>query len=119
MFFYFFISLSWDFDLEISHLRKKFSFLPQKCKLELCMSNSSKVLIYLSLLYFIFYCTLVCNAKGNIAKSNKSELVGNTELPYLCEVRSQTFWNNCKISRSQLQNQYRSSFDLHDLKRPK
>jgi hypothetical protein len=26
------------------------------------------------LLYFIFYCTIVSNAKGNLAKSNKSEL---------------------------------------------
>merc|ERR1712051_1012483 len=41
---------NWDFDLEISHLRKKFSFSPQKCKLELCRSNGSKVLIYLSFL---------------------------------------------------------------------
>ena len=31
-------------------------------------------MIYLTLLCFIFYCTLVSNAKGNIAKSNKSEL---------------------------------------------
>ena len=30
--------------------------------------------IYFTLLYFIFYCTLVGNAKGNTAKSNKSEL---------------------------------------------
>ena len=29
---------------------KKFSFSPQKCKLELCMSNGSEVLIYLSFL---------------------------------------------------------------------
>ena len=29
---------------------KKFSFSPQKCKLELCMSNGSKILIYLSFL---------------------------------------------------------------------
>ena len=29
---------------------KKFLFSPQKCKLELCMSNGSKVLIYLSFL---------------------------------------------------------------------
>ena len=33
---------------------------------DLCMTNSSKVLIYLTLLYFIFYCTLVSNAKGNM-----------------------------------------------------
>ena len=44
-------------------------------KLDLCMTNGSRVLIYLTLLYFIFYCTLVINAKGNVAKSNKSELL--------------------------------------------
>ena len=38
------------------------------------MTNGSKVLIYLTLLYFILYCTLVSDAKGNIATSNKSEL---------------------------------------------
>jgi hypothetical protein len=39
------------------------------------MTNSSKVLIYLTLLYFIFYCILVIrDAKENLAKSNKSEL---------------------------------------------
>ena len=51
-------------------------------------------------LYFIFYCILVSNAKGNIAKSNKSELWNRLSyrgLPYLFEVRSQTFRNNCKI----------------------
>ena len=37
------------------------------------MTNGSKVLIYLTLLYFIFYSTLVSNAKGNVAKSNKSK----------------------------------------------
>ena len=49
----------------------------------------------------------VRNAKGNIAKSNKSELwncLSYRGLPYLFEVRSQTFRNNCKISRSQPQN---------------
>ncbi len=79
----------------------------RKVKVDLCMTNGSKVLIYLTLLYFIFYCTLVSNAKGNIAKSNKSELwnrLSYRSLPYLFEVRSQTFRNNCKISRSQPQN---------------
>ena len=31
----------------------KFSFQPQKCKLALCMSNGSKVLIYLSFLFLL------------------------------------------------------------------
>ena len=50
---------------------------------------------------------LVNNAKGNIAKSNKSELwncLSYRGLPYLFEVRSQTFRNDCKILRSQTQN---------------
>ena len=79
----------------------KFGFSPQKGKVDLCMTNGSKVLIYLTLLYFIFYCTLVSNAKGNLAKSNKSELWNGLSyrgLPYLFEVRSQTLRNNCQIS---------------------
>ena len=66
--------------------------------------NGSKVLIYLSFLFFIFYCTLVSNAKGNLAKSNKSELWNRLSyrgLPYHFEVRSQTFRNECKSWRSQ------------------
>jgi hypothetical protein len=85
----------------------KFGSSPQKGKVDLCMTNGSEVLIYLTLLYFIFYCTLVSNAKGNIAKSNKSELRNRLSyrgLSYLFEVRSQTFRNYCKISRSQPQN---------------
>ena len=60
-----------------------------------------EVLIYLTFLYFIFYCTLVNNAKGNLAKSNKSELSNRLSyrgLPYLFEVRSQSVRNDCKIS---------------------
>ena len=71
------------------------------------MINGFKVLIHLNLLYFIFYCTLVSNVKGNIAKSNKSELwncLPYRGLPYLFEVRSQFFRNYCQISRLQPQN---------------
>ena len=81
----------------------KFGFLSWKGKVDPCMTNSSKVLIYLTLLYSIFYCTLVSNVKGNIAKSNKSELwncLSYLCLPYLFKVRSQTFRNYCKILRS-------------------
>ena len=84
-----------------------FGFSPQNGKVDLCMTNSSKVLIYLTFLYFIFYCTLVSIAKGNIAKSNKSELWNRLSyrgLPYLFEVRSQKFRNDCQILRSQPQN---------------
>ena len=56
------------------------------------MTNGSKVLIYLTFLYFIFYCTLVSNAKGNFAKSNKSELWNRFSyrgLPYLSRSQPQ------------------------------
>jgi hypothetical protein len=65
------------------------------------MTNGSKVLIYSTLLYFIFYSTLVSNAKGNIAKSNKSELGNRLSyrgLLYLFEVRNQTYRNDYKNS---------------------
>ena len=74
------------------------------------MTNGSKVMIYLTLLYFKFYCTLVSNAKGNLAKSNKSELWNRLSyrgLPYHFEVRRKSVRNDCKISRSQPQK-----FDL-------
>ena len=32
------------------------------------MTNGSKVMIYLTLLYFKFYCTLVSNAKGDLVQ---------------------------------------------------
>ena len=41
----------------------QFGSSPQKGKVDLCKTNGSKVLIYLTLLNFIFYCTLVSNAK--------------------------------------------------------
>ena len=56
---------------------------------------------------------IVSNAKGNLAKSNKSELCNRLSyrgLPYHFEVRSQTFRNNCKISRSQPQ---KFNIDFH------
>ena len=92
---------------EVWHCFSKFGSSPQKGKVDLCTTNGSKVLIYLTLQYFKFYCTHVSNAKGNIAKSNKSEIwncLSYRGLPYLFEVRSQTFCNSCKLSRSQPQN---------------
>ena len=50
---------------------------------------------------------LVSDAKGNIAKSNKSDLWNRLSyriLPYLLKVRNQTFRNNFKISKWQPQN---------------
>ena len=49
-----------------------FGSSPRNGKVDLSTTNGSKVMIYLTFLYFIFYCTLVSNAKGNLAKSNKS-----------------------------------------------
>ena len=84
-----------------------FGCSPQNGKVDLCMTNGSKVLIYLTFLYFIFYCTLVSNAKGNLAKSNKSELWNRLSyrgLPCHFEARSQSFRNDCQILGSQPQN---------------
>ena len=93
----------------------KFGFSPQNGKVDLCTTNGSKVLIYLTFLYFIFYCTLVSNAKGNLAKSNKSELWNRLSyrgLPYHFEVRSQSFRNDCKSWRSQPQK-FNLDFHVH------
>ena len=100
----------WNFESATSKFYNhswNFGSSTQKGKVDLCMKNGSKVLIYLTLLSFIFYCNLVNNAKGNIAKSNISEFWNRLSyrgLTYLFEVRSQTFRNNCKILRSQPQN---------------
>ena len=96
---------------------------PQNGKVDLCMTNGSKVLIYLTLLYFIFYCTLVSNAKGNLAKSNKSELWNRLSyrgLPYHFEVRSQFLFydfQKFEVAASKFRGWF--SFDLNDLERPK
>ena len=83
------------------------------------MTNGSKVMIYLTLLHFIFYCTLVSIAKGNVAKANKSELRNHLSyrgLPYLFEVRSKTF-RNFEVAASKFRGCL--LFDLNDLERPK
>ncbi len=92
---------------KVWHCFSKFGSSPRKGKVDLCTTNGSKVMIYLTLQYFKFYCTHVSNAKGNIAKSNKSELWNRLSyrgLPYLFEVRSQTLKNNITLSRSRHQN---------------
>ena len=47
----------------------KFGSSPLKGKVDLCMTKGSKVLIYLTLLGFIFYCTHVSNAKSITVQS--------------------------------------------------
>ena len=49
------------------------------------MTNGSKVLIYLTLLYFISYCTLVSNAKGNIVLGGVPRVI----LPVLIHTNQQ------------------------------
>jgi hypothetical protein len=68
--------------------------------------RSTSVLQSSDLFDFAIFLILLYS-KVNIAKSKKSELWNHLSyrgLPYLFEVRSQTFRNNCKISRSQPQN---------------
>ena len=82
----------------------KFGFSPQKGKVDLCMTNGSKVLIYLTFLYFIFYCTLVSNAKGNIGKPNnfKSTAILYKFVLYL--LLYSRIWNIAKSNKSELWN---------------
>jgi hypothetical protein len=85
----------------------KFGSSPWKGKVDLCMTNGSKVLIYLTLLYFLLHYLQEYSKIWNIAKSTKSELWNHLSyrgLPYLFEVSSQSFRIDCKISRSQPQN---------------
>ena len=79
-------------------------FSPQKGKVDLCATNGSKVLIYLTLLNFLLHYLQEYSKIWNIEKSNKSELWNRLSyrgLPYHFEVRSQTFRNECKSWRSQ------------------
>ena len=91
----------------------KFGFSPRNGKVDLCTTNGSIVLIYLTLLNFLLHYLQEYSKIWNIEKSTKSELWNRLSyrgLPYHFEVRSQTFRNDCKISRSQPQN---SEADYH------
>ena len=99
----------------------KFGSSPRKGKVDLCMTNGSKVLIYLTLLYFLLHYLQEYSKIWNIAKSNKSELWNRLSyrgLPYLFKFRRQTFSNNCEVRGRSLINQHGSSFNLKDLERP-
>ena len=52
----------------------KFGSSPQKGKVDLCMTNGSKVLIYLTLLYFLLHYLQEYSKIWNRAKSNKSKI---------------------------------------------
>ena len=44
------------------------------------MTNGSGVMIYLTLLYFLFYCTLISNAKGNLVSNEKGNIAKSNKL---------------------------------------
>ena len=96
--------------LKLCNSSWKFGSSPWKGKVDLCMTNGSKFMIYLTLLYFKFYCTLLVSiAKGNIAEvyltfSRRGAKLSGTIAK---------FWG-CS-----LKIQHRSSFDLNNLERPK
>ena len=83
--------------------------------------KQSKVSGNLSKITLNFW-TVWSNAKGNIAKSNKWKLWNRLSyrgLPYLFEVRSQTFrYDFQKIEVAASLIQHLRSFDLNDLERP-
>ena len=84
-----------------------FSTSPRNGKVDLCTTNGSIVLIYLTFLYFIFYCTLVSIAKGHLAKSNNQnyETVCRTEV-YLTISRWEAKLSgmNAKVGGRSLEN---------------
>ena len=100
-----------------------FGSSPQNGKVDLCMTNGSKVLIYLTLLNFLLHYLQVYSKIWNIEKSNKSELWNRLSyrgLPYHFEVRSQTLFydfQNFEVAASKFRGRF--SFDLNDLERPK
>ena len=73
----------------------KFCSSPRKAKVDLCMTNGSNVLIYLTLIsFFLYYILARVSLWGTIKKTNKSELWNRLSyrgLPYFFEVGSQTF----------------------------
>ena len=101
----------------------KFGCQPRKRKADLCMTNGSKVLIYLTLLNFLLHYLQEYSKIWNIEKSNKSELWNRLSyrgLPYHFEVRSQTLFydfQNFEVAASKFRGQF--SFDLNNFERPK
>jgi hypothetical protein len=94
-------------EVENSHSFFNVSYTWYKSLVHIYLNNYNKILIYLTLLYFLLHYLQEYSKIWNIAKSNKSELrncLSYRGLPYLFEVRSQTFRNDCEISRSQPQN---------------
>ena len=94
---------------------------PQRGKVDLCMTNGSKVLIYLTLLYFLLQYIQEYSKIWNIAKSNKSKLcncLSYRALPFQGDEPNFHGWlPNFEVTASKFRG--RLSFDLNDLERPK
>ena len=76
---------------------------PQNGKVDLCMTNGSKVLIYLTLLHFLLHYLQEYSKIWNIAKSNKSELWNHLSyrgLPYFFKRLPAEFQKWLQNSRS-------------------
>ena len=100
-----------------------FGSSPRNGKVDLCTTNGSIVLIYLTLLNFLLHYLQEYSKIWNIEKSNKSELWNRLSyrgLPYHFEVRSQTLFydfQKFEVAASKFRGWF--SFDLNDLERPK
>ena len=100
-----------------------FGSSPRNGKVDLCTTNGSIVLIYLTLLNFLLHYLQEYSKIWNIEKSNKSELWNRLSyrgLPYHFSVRSQKFqeWlQKLEVAASKIQPWF--SIDLNDLERPK
>ena len=91
---------NWDFVLEISHLRKKFSCQTQKCKLEHCMSKGSKVLIYLSLYLSASISWVVdSNPQGLISSTYKFQL----KTTFISKNQLRSAWGQSRQEKRQQQ----------------
>ena len=100
-----------------------FGSSPRNGKVDLCTTNGSIVLIYLTLLNFLLHYLQEYSKIWNIEKSNKSELWNRLSyrgLPYHFEVRSQSLFydfQKFEVAASKFRGWF--SFDLNDLERPK
>ena len=70
----------WGCNLQLLQSIWNFGSSPRNGKVDLCTTNGSIVLIYLTLLNFLLHYLQEYSKIGNIAKSNKSELCN--KLPF-------------------------------------
>ena len=99
----------------------KFGSSPWNGKVDLCMTSGSKVLIYLTLLYFLLhYLQEYKNMKYRKVKSIrtlKPFVIQRSTLPFWGEEKKFQEWlQNFEVAASKIQPWF--SFDLNDLERP-